>query len=94
MRDEQPEGPAYRPPPPGSREAVLPDDVLALIEVGEYLSTGCDTGQRLDAAAHRREDLPEWSRRMHLGCRRTHKYTFRKCICHCHQSSGTPASAG
>lgn len=80
---------AFVPPPPGSTEEQLPDDVLTLIDPPPYLSTACETAQLLEQAVaeypERQAGLEEWARRMHVRCRINHKFTGRLCSCDHHQ---------
>ncbi len=79
----------YVPPPPGSDRDKLPDEVLALINVPVYLSTGCEIARALETAAEQHPEmageLREWARRKHLSCRRNNKSTGQLCICTHHQ---------
>lgn len=73
----------WTPPPPGSTREQLPDDVLAAIRPGPYLSTAChaaflcETSEPTDA-------LAGWPQRLHARCRINNKFTGRRCICGCH----------
>lgn len=77
--------PHRTPPPPGSTEEQLPDDVLALIDPPPYLSTACETAQLLEQAVAEHPDrqagLREWARRMHQRCRTNNKFTGKLCTC-------------
>lgn len=82
----------YMPPPPGSRRAVLPEHVLALIHVWPYLSSACDTALMIHQVAHRHAELLCWVEPLHAMCRLTHKYTYAPCVCQCHRASSELAS--
>ncbi|MFE9064874.1 hypothetical protein [Streptomyces violaceusniger] len=88
--DAVPERP-FAPPPPGSTEEQLPDDVLALIDPPPYLSTACGTAQLLEQAVvehpDRQAGLGEWARRMHSRCRINNKYIGRLCTCGHHSGA-------
>lgn len=88
---------AYEPPPPGSRERVLPPEILEAIEVGPYLSTACETAGRVEEAwslIPTMGMLSSWSKVLHSQCRRTHKYTYSGCVCPCHEGEkGAPAAS-
>ena len=80
--------------PPGSQQEQLPDSVLALIDVGPYLSTACDTAAACERAAevHRTERpwLHAHAEDLHARCRLNNKFTGALCVCPCHKP---PASA-
>ncbi|KIZ16876.1 hypothetical protein [Streptomyces natalensis] len=68
--------------PPGSTSELLPPEILAAIDTPPYLSTGCDTALRVDAA-----DVPDatgWARQLHQRCRLNNKFTGEECTCTCH----------
>jgi len=76
--------PGYVNPPCGASE-VLPDDILAAIDLPVYVSTACEIALRLDeaAATHpaKAEHLRPWAERLHDRCRRNHKFTGVLCTC-------------
>lgn len=75
---------AYVPPPPGSREKVLPESVLKLIGTEVYLSTACGTARRVEMKANSSYSLYRLAGELHGQCRLTHKYTYEACVCSCH----------
>ncbi|MGY0065173.1 hypothetical protein ACWY4P_53635 (plasmid) [Streptomyces sp. LZ34] len=81
---------SYVPPPPGSDRDKLPDRLLAVIEMGPYLSTACETAHALEWAmrsyTHRRAELAEWAQREHASCRLTRKQDMAPCRCPHHQA--------
>lgn len=80
--------------PPGSTVEQLPAEVLARLELGDYLSTACETAFAVDRACGRarsadvRAELGEWVFRLHDRCRLNHKFTDQPCVCPCHQEVG------
>ena len=81
---------SYVPPPPGSDRDKLPDHLLALIEMGPYLSTGCETAHALERAipvhTYLAGELAEWAEREHASCRQTRKQDMAPCRCPHHQA--------
>lgn len=82
----------WTPPPPGSTAEQLPNKLLALIATDPYLSTSCQTAQRLEEAATALSaggsgdviELMAWAQRMHARCRLNNKFTGQLCVCPCH----------
>jgi len=79
-------------PPPGSTAEQLPAAVLELIGDHDYLSTACDTAQRLQRAPRPTPtsggaipDVAAYVVRLHQRCRLNHKFTGRLCVCACHR---------
>lgn len=81
---------SYVPPPPGSDRDKLPDRLLALIEMGPYLSTACETAHALERVIPVHTDmaaeLAEWAEREHASCRQTRKQDMTPCRCPHHQA--------
>lgn len=75
--------PSWTPPPPGNRREQLPDDVLAAIRPGPYLSTACHAAF-LCETSEPTDVLAGWSERLHARCRINNKFTGKRCICRCH----------
>lgn len=83
----------WTPPPPGDRREQLPDGILAMIDIPDYVSTACETALAIEAAAvqaarsDRDQDadrLMEWATPMHQRCRINHKFTGVTCGCNHH----------
>lgn len=86
----------WTPPPPGDRREQLPDEILTLISLPDYVSTACETALLLEDAAikaareERDQDvnrLMEWASRLHRRCRINHKFTGVTCSCNHHQAT-------
>lgn len=86
-----PDEPVWTPPPPGDRREQLPDQLLALIDIPDYLSTACEAAtllaRQMPKRTHRRVELGEHSDRLHARCRLQNKFTGVACRCDCHTTT-------
>ena len=72
----------WTPPPPGDRREQLPDEVLAAIRPGPYLSTACHAAFLVETTEPT-EALIGWPERLHARCRLQNKFTGKPCVCSC-----------
>ena len=83
--------PAWTPPPPGDTREQLPDEVLAAIRPGPYLSTACHAAF-LCETTEPTEVLEGWPQRLHARCRIHHQVTGRRCVCGGHDTEAGPTA--
>ena len=84
---------AWTPPPPGDRREQLPDEVLAAIRPGPYLSTACHAAF-LCETTEPSEALAGWPERLHARCRLNNKFTGKPCVCSCHEQAEADVDDG
>ncbi|MEU0393842.1 hypothetical protein ABZ208_13865 [Streptomyces sp. NPDC006208] len=79
--------------PPGSQQEQLPAYILALINVGPYLSTACETAAACERATEAHQTERPWllahAEELHARCRLNNKFTGALCACRCHPQPPT-----